>query len=110
MVVALNATDLYDAAQDWGAGAVEGETITILTGPNSGATYRLETVLGSDGGPLGEAGLSGNRVRLAPTILVLNRRAPAAASGLTYTVTVDRLGQQPVREVLAEDVAIQFWL
>jgi len=110
MVVALNATDLYDAAQDWGASAVEGEVITILTGPNSGASYRLETVLGSDGGPLGEAGLSGNRVRLAPTILVLNRRASAAASGLTYTVTVDRLGQQPVREVLAEDVAIQFWL
>jgi hypothetical protein len=109
MVTALNATDLYDAAQDWG-NAVEGETITILTGPNSGAVYRLETVLGSDGGPLGESGLSGNRVRLAPTILVLNQRAPAAASGLTYKVTVDRLGQQPVREVLAEDVTIQFWL
>lgn len=109
MVVATDGQTLFDSAQDWG-GAVEGETVSILTGPNSGATYRLDRVLGLTGGPMGQAGVSGSSVRLSPTILVLDRRAPAAATGVAYTVTVDRLGKQPVREVLAEDTSQQFWL
>ena len=106
-VLALNQTDLQDSLQDWG-GAVEDEVIEILTGPNAGF-YRLETVLGSTGGPLGQPGLAGDRVRLSYSILELYERGPVGSS-LTYTVTVDRLGQQPVREVLAEDVTSQFWL
>ena len=106
-VLALNQTDLQDSLQDWG-NAVEGEVIQILTGPNAGS-YRLETVLGSDGGPLGQSGLSGDRVRLSYSILELYQRGPAG-TGLSYTVSVDRLGQQSVREVLAEDVTNQFWL
>lgn len=110
MATVLSATDVQDMAQDWGA-ANEGETLTFLTGPNSGATCRLDTVLGSNGGPITQTMLrSGDTVRLAPTILVLDRRANVAASGVSYTVSVDRLGTQAVREVLGEDVTSQFWL
>jgi hypothetical protein len=110
MAIVLNATDIQDTAQDWGT-ADEGETVVFLTGPNSGATYRLDTVLGSNGGPITQTMLrSGDTVRLAPTILVLDRRASAATSGVDYTVSVDRLGAQAVRETLAEEATSQFWL
>jgi hypothetical protein len=109
MAVALDAQTLFDSAQDWG-NAVEGETVSILTGPNSGAVYRLDRVLGQTGGVFGQPSIAGDTVRLSPTILVLDRRAPTAATGVEYSVTVDRLGKQTVREVLAEDVSSQFWL
>ena len=107
-VIATSETDLVDPLQDWGNADLD-ETITITSGPNAG-TYRLETVLGVDGGPLGTPGLSGTRLRISPSTLRLDRRAPAAASGVTYTVTVDRLGAQVPKTVTAEDASNQFWL
>lgn len=109
MVVAENATDLLDPAQNWGL-AEEGETITILTGPNSGAVYRLGVVLGSNGGSVGGSDLVGIRVRLSPTILVLTTQISSLVTAVSYTVTVDRLGGQTLQEVTSEDVTDQFWV
>lgn len=109
MVIAENAIDLCDSAQNWGL-AEEGETITILTGPNSGASYRLGTVLGINGGPVGKPDLLGIRVRLSPTILVLSTQISSVITDVSYTVTVDRLGDQDLQEILSEDVSDQFWI
>lgn len=107
-LIALSGDTVEDASQDWGSMPLD-TTLTILAGPNAG-TYRLETVLGSTGGPIGDAGVSGTQVRLAPTILKTERRMIQVASGQTYEVDVDRLGVQLPRSVVGEDVSIQFYL
>lgn len=83
--------------------------ITITSGQNSGV-YRLETVLGNTGGPIGTPGISGARVRVSPSVLVLERRMPVSASSQTYEVGVDRLGMQIPQAITGEDVSIQFFL
>ena len=95
-----------DLLQDWGAMPLD-TLLTITAGPNAGA-YRLGTVLGLNGGPLGGTA-SGTRVRLEPTILKVERRMPSVLTGQTYAVDVDRLGHQTPRSVVAEDVSNQFW-
>ncbi len=97
-----------DAAQDWGTFPID-TTITILDGVNAG-TYRLDTVLGTDGGPVGNSGVSGTQVRLSPTLLRVERRMPETATGQSYEVGVDRLGVRTPQPVSAEDVSIQFYL
>ena len=102
--------DILDATgtgTDFGA-ALKGEILTLMAGPNAG-TYLLKAVLGSTGGPVGEAGLSGTKVRVAPSLLRTERRMEQAATGQTYEVVVDRLGKQVPREVGGEDVS-QFFL
>jgi hypothetical protein len=98
---------LTDAAQNWGL-AVEGEQITITGGANAG-TYRLDTVLGSSGGPVGGAGVSGTQVRIAPSTLRVNRRF-AEVGVVSYAVDVDRLGVRVPQAVVNEDVSIQFYV
>lgn len=105
--VAFSDSELEDTLQDWGL-AVLDETITISAGPNAG-TYRLGRVLGATGGIIGATGISGTKIRLAPSIIKIDRRAPIAESGLSYEVGVDRLGIQLPRVVSAEDVSDQFW-
>ena len=105
LLTAVEPNTLIDTAQDWGL-AVEGETITITGGRNAG-TYRLDTVLGLTGGAVGQAGVSGTRVRISPCVLRLDRRLPVAGSGNAYTVTVDRLGVRTPRIVVGEDVSAQ---
>lgn len=95
---------LTDSTQNWGL-ATEGETITFTTGPNAG-TYRLKTVLGASGGPIGEAGVSGTRVRISPSILRTKIRMTAEATGQWYEVGVDRLGVQKVHYEL-DEVAVK---
>ena len=97
-----------DASQDWGAFPID-TTITILDGVNAG-TYRLDTVLGSTGGPIGNSGVSGTQVRLSPSILKVERRMPQTATGQSYEVGVDRLGVRVPQTVTAEDASIQFYL
>jgi hypothetical protein len=99
---------VLDSAQDWGTFPVD-TTITITEGPNKG-TYRLDTVLGATGGPIGTVGISGPEVRLSPSTLQLARRMDVAATGQTYTVSVDRLGVQTPRPVSSEDATLQFLL
>jgi hypothetical protein len=108
-VTALSDDTVEDAGQDWGSLAVD-TTITIASGPNAG-TYRLDTVLGSTGGPLGTVGVSGTRVRVSAGTLELSRRMPSGGiTGQAYTVTVDRLGVQVPRPISGEDVSLQFVL
>lgn len=107
-LTALDGETVEDATQDWGSFPVDTK-ITIADGPNAG-TYRLDTVLGSTGGPIGGEGVNGNQVRVSRSTLVLARRMPSAATGQAYTVTVDRLGVQVPRPVSGEDVSLQFIL
>jgi len=100
---------IEDANQDWSQ-AVEGETLTFTEGPNAG-TYRLKTVLGNDGGPVGGSLTgSGTRVAVAPSLLRTERRMKQATTGQQYAVAVDRLGVQEPRQVTGEDASIYFVL
>tara|TARA_Y100000310_G_scaffold135373_1_gene134240 strand:- start:51 stop:1418 length:1368 start_codon:yes stop_codon:yes gene_type:complete len=92
---------------DFGA-ALKGEILTFTDGPNAG-TYLLKAVLGSTGGLVGAAGVSGTKVRVAPSLLRTERRMEQATTGQTYEVVVDRLGKQVPRPVGGEDVS-QFFL
>jgi len=107
-LTALDGETIEDATQDWGAFPVDTK-VTIAAGPNSG-TYRLDTVLGPTGGPIGTVGISGTQVRVSRSTVELARRMPSAATGQAYTVTVDRLGVQVPRPVASEDVSLQFVL
>ena len=107
-LTAISDTVVEDPAQDWGTMPLD-TTLTISAGPNAG-TYRLETVLGPTGGPVGSPGVSGTRVRLAPTILKVDRRMVQPETGQTYEVDVDRLGVRTPRTVVSEDATIQFYL
>jgi hypothetical protein len=100
---------LNDPSQDF-SDAVEGETITFATGPNAGQ-YRLETLLGNTGGPVGEvpAGSLVTRVRVAPSILQILTRMPQQAVGQSYRVSLERLGVLTPFTVLAEDATAQFY-
>lgn len=107
-VVSSGGSILTDTSQDFGS-AVEGEVLTIAAGPNAG-TYRLDTLLGSNGGPVGQATGPATSVRTAPSILRLETRVPYTLTGLSYEVDVDRLGVREGITVSAEDVSSQFWL
>lgn len=107
-VKAQDGETLEDPTRDWGLLEVD-EQITILAGPNAG-TYRLETVLGNGGGPVGQAGVTGTQVRVSPSILKLKTRMPATLTGQSYEVGVDRLGVQVPRVITGEDVTLQFTL
>jgi len=101
-----------DAAQNF-ALCVEGETLTITTGPNAG-TYLLETLLGLNGGPVGFTGGllplgPSTSVRPAPSYLRVLPRIMTPGTGISYTVNVDHLGVRVPIPVANEDVAIQFF-
>ena len=99
---------IVDTSQDFAA-AVPGEILTFTAGPNAG-TYRLETLLGSNGGPVGIASGPATQVRPAPTLLRVDRRMDSVATGQSYTVVVDRLGIQQPHVVTGEDASEQFYL
>jgi len=106
-LTASGADTLTDPLQNWGL-AVEGEQVTITGGANAG-TYRLDTVLGSTGGPVGSSGVSGTSVRVSPSTVRVNRRFVAAGS-TPYEVDVDRLGARTPQTVTGEDASVQFYL
>ncbi len=98
---------ITDTNQDW-ALAVDGEKLTFTEGPNAG-TYRLKTVQGSFGGPVGNVAGPGTVVAIAPSLLRLDRRMKQATSGQSYEVIVDRLGMQTSHTETGED-ASEFFL
>jgi hypothetical protein len=106
----LTVVDDYviDTAQNW-AQAVDGELLTIASGPNSG-TYRLEVLLGSNGGSVGKAVGPATQVRCSPSILKVDRRMPASATDQVYSVEVDRLGVRTPHPAVGDDVSDQFYL
>jgi len=99
-----------DLNQDF-SDAVEGEILTFLEGPNAGS-YRLETLLGNNGGAVGlvPAGSLVTSVRVAPSILQIATRMPQEATGQIYKVTVERLGVRTPFTVLGENVSAQFYI
>ncbi len=102
---------ITDTGQDF-SDAEEGEVLTFTAGVNAGS-YRLDTLLGSNGGRLGDPLVTGpaTQVRVSPSILRVSRRMPTAAlGGQSYTVTVDRLGVRTPKTVSEEDVSEQFFL
>lgn len=100
---------LTDDCQDWSL-AVEGENLTFQEGRNVGASYRLQDVLGSNGGSVGFVSGGGTQVRLAPSILKVEKRLPVSIGSVSYVVTIDRLGVQEKREVVSEIVSLQCYL
>ena len=89
------------------ATTVEGETLTFIEGLNAG-TYRLERVLGNNGGLVGFAVGPSTEVSPAPSTLRLERRMLTALSGQTYEIGLERLGVQTPKAVSLEDVSVQF--
>ena len=104
----VSGDDIEDASQDWST-AVEGEVLTFSAGPNAGS-YRLKNLLGTNGGPVGKASGPATRVRVAPCLLRLKTRMRYAVSGQSYTVSVDRLGEQEPQSVDGEDATVFFLL
>lgn len=88
----VSGSDITDPNQNW-ALAPEGDILTFASGPNVGS-YRLKTVLGLNGGPVGFAVGPATKVRAAPSILRIQGRMLQAATGQQYKVEVDRLGVQ----------------
>ena len=107
-IVVSSGYTVFDSSQNWG-NASEGETITLLSGPNVG-TYRLKTVLGSNGGPVGAASVSGTYARISPSILRVKTRMAESVSGQEYTIDVDRLGVQLPHSVSSENHSVWFSL
>jgi hypothetical protein len=104
----VSGSDITAAGVDFGS-IVDEEILTFTEGGNAG-TYFLTAVLGSTGGAAGEPSLSGDQVRVAPSILRLERRMKVAATGQSYEVVVDRLGKQVPKVVDGEDVSVFFLL
>ena len=104
----VSGTVIEDLSQNW-ALAVDGEKLTFTEGPNAG-TYRLKTLQGSGGGPVGEAAGPATRVAIAPSLLRLDRRMGKATAGQSYEVTVDRLGVQVPHVEAGEDASAFFLL
>jgi len=100
---------ITDPSQNW-ALAPEGDILTFTTGPNAG-NYRLKTVLGSNGGPVGfvDPAHVATQVRAAPSLLRIRNRMAQAVTGQDYMVTVDRLGVQVPRPVVGEDASEFFF-
>lgn len=101
---------LEDPDQDF-SDAEEGEILTFLEGPNAGR-YRLDALLGNNGGPVGFSppGSGVTRVQVAPSILQLLTRMPQEATGQLYRVSLERLGVRTPFTVLGEDASSQFYI
>jgi len=101
---------ITDLAQDFSS-VEEGEVFTFTEGPNAGS-YRLDTFLGSEGGPIGTTSPSSTitSVRISPSLLRLRSRMIEAAISQDYTVSVDRMGVLTARVVTGEDVSQYFYL
>jgi hypothetical protein len=99
---------LEDLAQNFGL-AAEGEMLTFTAGPNAG-TYRLKMLLGNTGGPVGLTSGPATRVRVAPSLLRIDRRMRYVVTGQSYLVAVDRLGVQVPHSVAGEDATVHFVL
>lgn len=111
MVTISDQGELTDASQDFSDIALD-ESLTIQDGPNAG-TFRIETLLGPNGGPADGSVASGSGVtsiRLARSIVETQFQIPEIAIGQSYIISLERLGVQTPKIVIGEDVSAQFVL
>lgn len=101
---------LTDPDQDFSF-AVEGEIVTVESGPNAWE-YRLETILGLQGGPVGFVlpGIGAKSVRVAPCLIQTKARMVEVAESQQYTCVVERLGVKVPFTVLQENLSEQFYI
>lgn len=88
---------------------VEDETFTFLEGPNAG-TYRIEMVLGPQGGLPGKGAWQSTEILIAHSILEIRPSMPYRVDSQAYSVGVDRLGASVPEQVSSEVVSEQFYL
>ena len=89
---------------------VPGEKFVFKEGPNEG-TYRIGSLLGNGGGPLGTKPTQRvNRIRLAHSLLKVRPRMTYAVHEQGYEIGLDRLGESEPKTVVGESVASQFIL
>lgn len=104
----VSGSTVTDPTQNWSL-APEGDVLTFTSGSNAGS-YRLQTVLGTGGGPCGFATGASPQVRVAPSLLRVRPRMQVATTGQSYRVDVDRLGVAVPQVVVGEDVSNQCYL
>ena len=105
-----NDGDIEDSEQDFSS-VVEGEVLTIQSGPNAG-NYRMDTFLGNDGGSIGHFVPTTpiTKVRLAPSLLRVRNRMPKSTIGQSYRIGLDHLGVRTPLGIQNEDVTSLFLL
>ncbi|MEC7108977.1 MAG: hypothetical protein VXX11_03090 [Planctomycetota bacterium] len=87
----------------------EDEVFTFTEGPNLGA-YRVEMVLGSNGGLPGKGEWSSTELLISHSILEVRPPMPYRVDTQSYSVSVDRLGSAVPEKVESETVSEQFYL
>ena len=88
---------------------VSGEKLVFTEGPNTG-TYRVASLLGSHGGPVGKTEGPATRLRLAHSLLRMRPRMTYVVEEQSYQVGLDRLGESEPTFVVGEDSTSQFIL
>ena len=108
-LIVLSSDTIEDVNQDFSS-CEEGTTITILDGSNKG-TYRMEFLLGSNGGILGSNLVgSSTKVRLGYSTVRLTQRMKSTATNQNYHIEIDRLGVRKPIYRQSEDKSSLFYL
>lgn len=107
-LIVLSNDTIEDSSQDFSS-CEENTTITILEGGNKG-TYRMEFLLGSNGGMVGYTSGTASKVRLGFSTLRLTQRMKKSLNNQSYKVTIDRLGVREPNSVQGSNVSSLFYL
>ena len=99
---------IEDVNQDFSS-CPEDTTLTISEGGNQG-TYRMEILLGSNGGKVGFTTGSSSKVKLGYSTIRLTQRMKKTISNQNYKVSVDRLGVRKPKNRNGEDISSLFYL
>ena len=107
-LIVLSNNTVEDSTQDFSS-CDENTTITILDGGNQG-TYRMEFLLGSNGGAVGFSSGISTKVKLGFSTLRLTQRMKKSLNNQNYKVSVDRLGVREPISVQGQDISSLFYL
>lgn len=107
-LIVLSNDTIEDSSQDFSA-CGEDTTITILDGGNKG-TYRMEFLLGSNGGKVGFTSGTSTKVKLGFSTVRLTQRMKKSLNNQSYKISIDRLGVREPISVQSEDVSSLFYL
>ena len=107
-LIVLSNDTIEDSLQDFSS-CEENTTLTILDGGNNG-TYRMEYLLGSNGGSVGYTTGISSKVKLGSSTLRLSQRMKKSLNNQAYKVIIDRLGVREPNSVQDSDVSSLFYL